>query len=263
MTRVLYFETFNPTPGNFVAGVSDITDPRDPAFSPNPTPSNFVKSQVESIIHSSVYTAVSSPTPSPTSTPAVVSAMQSIIPAWDLNESETYAVLVAFFLVLLVVLALALWWCLTPSPATEKNVSTGTLTTSDSEDKPLLEPSKIASNIPALKTLLAPPVGKTCLMYSSKGPKSVKMYLRGNQLVWITPSLLGGKTHQIDLASVLFVTANKKTKSLKNKAIVPDELCLSLITHDSSVDISVDTKSERDVLVLGFGELVQALKSHP
>ena len=80
----------------------------------------------------------------------------------------------------------------------------------------------------------------------------------------MTPSLLGGKkTHQIDLASVLFVTANKKTKSLKNKAIVPDELCFSLITHDSSVDISVDTKSERDVLVLGFGELVQALKSHP
>jgi len=262
MARALYFETFNPTPGNFVAGVSDITDARDPAFSPNPTPSNFVKDAVESIIHSSVYAAVSSPTPSPTSTPAVVSAMQSIIPAWDLNESETYAVLVAFVLVLLVVLALALWWCLSPAAATEKNASTGTVTTSDSEDKPLLQPSKTASNIPALKSLLAPP-GKTCLMYSSKGPKSVKMYLRGNQLVWITPSLLGGKTHQIDLASVLFVTANKKTKSLKSKAIVPDELCFSLITHDSSVDISVDTKSERDVFVLGFGELVQALKSHP
>ena len=114
----------------------------------------------------------------------------------------------------------------------------------------------------ALKTLLAPPAGKTCQMYTSKGPKTVKMSLKGNTLVWeSSSSFMASKTYSIDLATVLFVTANKKSKNLRSKAVVPDELCFSLVTHDASLDISVDRKNERDVLVLGFGEIVSQLKS--
>lgn len=66
--------------------------------------------------------------------------------------------------------------------------------------------------------------------------------------------------YMMDLSTVLFVTANKKSKNLKAKAVVPDELCLSLVAHDSSLDISVGKKGERDIMVAGFTEIIANLK---
>lgn len=123
-----------------------------------------------------------------------------------------------------------------------------------SEDTPLL-PSKSSSNLPALKALLQPP-GLNVLLYTSKGPKAVTVTLTANQLKWETRGYLSTKSYQLDLTQALFVLPGKKSKNLKAKAVVPDELCLSVVTHDSSLDISVGKKSERDILVLGLGEML-------
>ena len=257
-------ETPNPTPANFVASgpySSDINDPNDPLYTLAPTPANLLNAVVNS-----VNGAVSSPTASPTSTPEVVAAMQQIFPSWDLNEGETYTVLVVFFLVAIGVLIgmfFLIQYCMNRGHQKELLAEDTPSGSQVGEERPLLQPSKTASNIPALKTLLQAP-GKTCQMYTSKGPKTVKMSLKGNTLVWeSSSSFMASKTYSIDLASVLFVTANKKSKNLRSKAVVPDELCFSLVTHDASLDISVDRKNERDVLVLGFGEIVSQLKSTP
>ena len=266
----VHAETPNPTPANFVASgpyASDVSDPNDPLYTLAPTPANLLNAVVNSVVNS-VDGAVSSPTASPTATPEVVSTMQQIFPTWDLNEGETYTVLVVFFLVaigVLVGMIFLILYCMNRGHQKEilaEDTPSGSPSGSQvGEERPLLQPSKTESNIPALKTLLAPP-GKTCQMYPSKGPKTVKMSINGNTLVWeSSSSFMAPKTYSIDLATVLFVTANKKSKNLRSKAVVPDELCFSLVTHDASLDISVDRKNERDVLVLGFGEIVSQLKS--
>ena len=261
-----HLETPNPTPANFVASgpnASDISDPNDPLYTLAPTPVNLLNAVVNSVVNS-VDGAVSSPTVSPTATPEVVSTMQQIFPTWDLNEGETYTILVVFFLFaigFLVGMIYLILYCMNRGHQKDLLAEDSLPGSVVGEERPLLQPSKTESNIPALKTLLAPP-GKTCQMYTSKGPKTVKIRLNGNTLVWETSSsFMNPKTYSVDLATVLFVTANKKSKNLRSKAVVPDELCFSLVTHDASLDISVDKKSERDVLVLGFGEIVAQLKS--
>ena len=231
------------------------------------------------MVDSAVYAAANSPTAAPSSTPKVVSAMQSIIPGWDLNEAESYTVLVVFFLVALALLGVVLYYfCFAGRSSGGKASSADTdepepgetsTTSSNNEERPLLSPSKTASNVPALRLLLAPP-GMTVLMYSSKGPKTVKLSLQGDSVVWEAatsifslPLSSAQRRYSVPLSSVLFVTPNKRSKNLRAKAVVPDELCLSLVTHDASLDLSVDRRAERDVLVLGFGELVELVKQRP
>lgn len=237
-------QTLNPTPSNFVAGVTDVSSGSKTVDTIGPV-------------------TVPHPTAAPTWEP-VVQVMQKVIPSWNLNEGETYTVLVLFFASLIAIVAVAIY-CIYFARGSKKDVPPGSLELESdasnlppaSEAAPLL-PNKDKPNLPLLKEMLA--VGKNVQMYTNKGPKTVKLTLKGKELYWETTNFVNNNTYMMDLSTVLFVTANKKSKNLKAKAVVPDELCLSLVAHDSSLDISVGKKSERDIMVLGFTEIIANIK---
>jgi hypothetical protein len=100
--------------------------------------------------------------------------------------------------------------------------------------------------------------GIQIIAHGSKGkPKKVRLVLTENAIEWRTESKRKnkvGKMHQVPLTHIMYVDVGKATTALRRveNASIPDNLCLSLLTKDGSLDLEASSALERDALVNCF-----------
>jgi hypothetical protein len=107
--------------------------------------------------------------------------------------------------------------------------------------------------------------GKLVKLNTAKGLKQVNMILFKNKEVrWeLTGNIAGtknNKKYKLDLAEVLYVQSGKQTKNFQNVSSVDEDHCLSLIFQSITLDIVLESQTEREIMVQGFIELVDSLK---
>jgi len=101
--------------------------------------------------------------------------------------------------------------------------------------------------------------GVKIIAHGSKGkPKSVRLLLTENAIEWRTESTKKknkvGKTHQVPLSHIMYVDVGKQTTALRRveNASIAENVCLSLLTRDGSLDLEASSVYERDALVNCF-----------
>lgn len=100
--------------------------------------------------------------------------------------------------------------------------------------------------------------GIQIIAHGSKGrPKKVRLVLTENAIEWRTESKRKnkvGKMHQVPLTHIMYVDVGKATTALRRveNSAIPENLCLSLLTKDGSLDLEANTAMERDALVNCF-----------
>jgi len=100
--------------------------------------------------------------------------------------------------------------------------------------------------------------GIQIIAHGSKGkPKKVRLILNENAIEWRTESKRKnkvGKMHQVPLTHIMYVDVGKATTALRRveNAAIPENLCLSLLTKDGSLDLEASSSLERDALVNCF-----------
>lgn len=100
--------------------------------------------------------------------------------------------------------------------------------------------------------------GIQIIAHGSKGkPKKVRLSLTEVAIEWKTESKKKNKvskTHQVPLTHIMYVDVGKATTALRRveNASIPDNLCLSLLTKEGSLDLQASTALERDALVNCF-----------
>ena len=100
--------------------------------------------------------------------------------------------------------------------------------------------------------------GIQIIAHGSKGkPKKVRLILTENAIEWRTESKKKnkiGKMHQVPLTHIMYVDVGKATTALRRveNAAIPENLCLSLLTKDGSLDLEASSGLERDALVNCF-----------
>jgi hypothetical protein len=100
--------------------------------------------------------------------------------------------------------------------------------------------------------------GIQIIAHGSKGkPKKVRLVLTENAIEWRTESKRKnkiGKMHQVPLTHIMYVDVGKATTALRRveNASIPENLCLSLLTKDGSLDLEASSALERDALVNCF-----------
>lgn len=206
----------------------------------------------------------------------LVEVMDDMFSWWNLDAAATWTLVITFFVVVIAILSVLIWWCLYgPKPKVELSMpslpSLHTSTTSPLsgssngpgelyESAPLLPSKDTNSYVSKMKQLVAG--GMLVQLHTSKGPKQVKLMVLGSEIRWETIAAPGmpSKKYKLDLSEVLFVDWGKKTKNLV-KASVDEDLCFSLVSQTSTLDLQVNTKEERDIMALGFTELIEAIKS--
>ena len=104
-------------------------------------------------------------------------------------------------------------------------------------------------------------------LHTAKGPKDVKLTLiqsgdKSKELRWQSTAprtIMGGKRYKLDLVEVKFVEWGKKTSNFSRATSVStsEDLCFSLVTEKTSLDIEVSSKVERDSFAQGFTILIK------
>lgn len=101
--------------------------------------------------------------------------------------------------------------------------------------------------------------GIQIIAHGSKGkPKSVRLVLSENAIEWRTESSKKkgkvGKNHRVPLTHIMYVDVGKQTTALRRveNAAIPENLCLSLLTKEGSLDLEASSAMERDALVNCF-----------
>jgi hypothetical protein len=101
--------------------------------------------------------------------------------------------------------------------------------------------------------------GVKIIAHGSKGkPKAVRLLLTENAIEWRTESSKKknkvGKTHQVPLSHIMYVDVGKQTTALRRveNASIAENVCLSLLTRDGSLDLEASSAQERDALVNCF-----------
>ena len=101
--------------------------------------------------------------------------------------------------------------------------------------------------------------GVKIIAHGSKGkPKAVRLILTENAIEWRTESTKKknkvGKTHQVPLSHIMYVDVGKQTTALRRveNASIAENVCLSLLTRDGSLDLEASSAQERDALVNCF-----------
>lgn len=100
--------------------------------------------------------------------------------------------------------------------------------------------------------------GIQIIAHGSKGkPKQVRLVLTENAIEWRTESKRKnkvGKMHQVPLTHIMYVDVGKATTALRRmeNAAIPENVCLSLLTKDGSLDLEASSPMERDALVNCF-----------
>jgi hypothetical protein len=107
--------------------------------------------------------------------------------------------------------------------------------------------------------------GKTIVLYTSKGPRKVKLSILDNEeLRWelANASSGGSKKYKLELRDVLHIQIGKRTKNLKDVSVASN-LTLSLIFQSLTLDIVADSHDQRDSIVHGFNEIIDGLRKKP
>jgi hypothetical protein len=93
---------------------------------------------------------------------------------------------------------------------------------------------------------------------SNSEPKLVVLSLAGNVLQWKSKKLIARNSYSLNLADVTSILWGKHAIAFARYTIadVPDEVCFSLLTEDTSLDLQCSSKSERDTLVHGISLMV-------
>lgn len=101
--------------------------------------------------------------------------------------------------------------------------------------------------------------GIQIIAHGSKGkPKSVRLVLSENAIEWRTESSKKkgkvGKNHRVPLTHIMYVDVGKQTTALRRveNAAISENLCLSLLTKEGSLDLEASSAMERDALVNCF-----------
>lgn len=101
--------------------------------------------------------------------------------------------------------------------------------------------------------------GVQIIAHGSKGkPKTVRLILTENSITWRTESSKKknkiGKAHNVPLTHIMYVDVGKQTTALRRveNASIADNVCLSLLTKDGSLDLEASSSQERDALVNCF-----------
>lgn len=101
--------------------------------------------------------------------------------------------------------------------------------------------------------------GVKIIAHGSKGkPKTVRLLLTENSITWRTESSKKknkiGKEHNVPLTHIMYVDVGKQTTALRRveNASIADNVCLSLLTKDGSLDLEASSSQERDALVNCF-----------
>jgi len=101
--------------------------------------------------------------------------------------------------------------------------------------------------------------GVKIIAHGSKGkPKTVRLILTENAIEWRTESTRKknkvGKMHQVPLSQIMYVDVGKQTTALRRveNASIAENVCLSLLTRDGSLDLEASSALERDALVNCF-----------
>lgn len=68
--------------------------------------------------------------------------------------------------------------------------------------------------------------------------------------------LMRGSLHSIALKNILYIDVGKKTHALALAKGIPDNMCLSLLTQNGSLDLQANSKLERDSLVSCFSMIL-------
>lgn len=283
--------TRNPTPDNFNVDLSPVHETSsEPTYQPtnlptyapsnNPTfrPTTTHSPSFEPTFIPSNYEPSALPTyePSPdiaTARTGLVPDMRAIIPGWDLNAGSTWTVVILFFLVVIGVLFLFVYNIFFKQ-ATEK-IREEAASSNDGEADPLLDIPKApyfpfgapktsttmarvnSVHTDALKEFFAS--GKVLELHTSKGKKTVEISLAGTDLRWKTINDIFPKKFKLEIKTVTNIEIGKKTENFK-KINALDDVCLSLISDKTTLDIESRSKADRDIMADGFREILENLK---
>jgi hypothetical protein len=94
-------------------------------------------------------------------------------------------------------------------------------------------------------------VGEPSVTWQTEFPRRVPDQ-NGN----VSIVLMRGSLHSISLKNILYIDVGKKTHALQLARGVPDNMCLSLLTQNGSLDLQANSKLERDSLVSCFSMIL-------
>jgi hypothetical protein len=97
-------------------------------------------------------------------------------------------------------------------------------------------------------------IGMEVYLHTTKGPKPIIITLVGTEIRWQAASKNASKRFKLKLIDVMSIQLGKQTG---NFVAFPDptlqeNLCFSLVTQKTTLDLQVKTKVDRDSLVRGF-----------
>ena len=100
--------------------------------------------------------------------------------------------------------------------------------------------------------------------HGTHGPhRTVRLQLSDTMLIW-TRKTATPRHHHVPLSDIVSVDVGKCTAALcrNENANVPDNLCLSLLTRQGSLDLEAQNSHQRDVLVQCFESLISSHSLH-
>lgn len=108
--------------------------------------------------------------------------------------------------------------------------------------------------------------GLTITMHGSKGrPKQIKLWLEGDYtLKWASTKALVKKKKKMNLHDVLFVEVGKQTTNFARATAraANEDLCFSLVTQTTTLDLESSSKMEREAMTQGFSMILNDLKAN-
>jgi hypothetical protein len=103
--------------------------------------------------------------------------------------------------------------------------------------------------------------GIMCQLHTTKGPKPVILSMVGNEVRWQAATKTANKRYKLNLRDVIEVEVGKLTSNFLKGRIADDELCFSLVTQKTTLDLEANSKLERDSLIQGFKTTLDSLKN--
>lgn len=108
--------------------------------------------------------------------------------------------------------------------------------------------------------------GINVMLHTAKGPKQIQLTMDDttSTLKWNSAKMFARKKNELQLSRVLFIELGKQTNNfhLASAKVTADDLCFSLVTQDSTLDIEASSKVERDALAQGFAIMLARIHYH-
>jgi hypothetical protein len=114
-----------------------------------------------------------------------------------------------------------------------------------------------AALFPRFQSILS--TGIVTNLHTTKGPKPVVLSMVGNEVRWQAVKT-AQKRYKLNLRDVISVEIGKQTSNFVKSRIADDDLCFSLVTQKTTLDLEANNKIERDSLVRGFQIALDSLR---